>query len=114
MSTRIRELEDALRQAHSEDFDQPHPLLAGSITVIPQGSVPETSPSLGESGAPFAAATTTETETVIDAFGVWVYIALYGIELSRPRNTHDWNPWRNHLHEQHRPLGSKTPCPLHA
>ncbi|KIJ13816.1 hypothetical protein PAXINDRAFT_170130 [Paxillus involutus ATCC 200175] len=69
MSTRIRELEDALRQAHSEDFDQPHPLLAGSITVIPQGSVPETSPSLGESGAPFAAATTTETETVIDAFG---------------------------------------------
>ncbi|KAF9225168.1 hypothetical protein BS17DRAFT_879292 [Gyrodon lividus] len=69
MSARIRDLEDALRQAHSENFDRPHPLLARSITVIPQGSVPETSPSTSQFGGSCVAATKTETETVIDAFG---------------------------------------------
>ncbi|KIK94386.1 hypothetical protein PAXRUDRAFT_783296 [Paxillus rubicundulus Ve08.2h10] len=69
MSARVRDLEHALTQARSQGFDELHPLLAGSITDISQGNVPESSPSLGQSGASYAAATKTETETVIDAFG---------------------------------------------
>ncbi|KAF9237081.1 hypothetical protein BU15DRAFT_88887 [Melanogaster broomeanus] len=69
MSARIRDLEDALKQAHSNTFDRPHPLLAGSITVIPQGNVPETSPDTSQSRGSNAAATKTEPDSVIDAFG---------------------------------------------
>ncbi|KIJ66602.1 hypothetical protein HYDPIDRAFT_26938 [Hydnomerulius pinastri MD-312] len=68
MSTRIRELEDALRQMHSEASSQPHPLLTDSITVIPQDRPEETSPGSSNLEGP-STTVLAEADAVIDAFG---------------------------------------------
>jgi len=67
MSARIRELEEALGQMHSEKSDLPHPLLADSITVISHDN-PE-SPSSNPPGQPLPPSNKDNPDSVIDAFG---------------------------------------------
>jgi hypothetical protein len=68
MSARIRELEEALRQMHSENSDLPHPLLADSITVISHDS-PESPSSSNSPEHTLLPSNKDNPDSVIDAFG---------------------------------------------
>lgn len=105
MSTRIRELEEALKQVHGEQHKQPHPLLADTITVITQDRVEESSNSGHYEG--YASRSKTDTDTVIDAFGRVTSFTKHKDSLNRIRDAHNWNSRRNNFHEQHRSLRSE-------
>ncbi|KAG1742635.1 uncharacterized protein EDB91DRAFT_1051663, partial [Suillus paluster] len=68
MSARMRELEEALRQMHSEASDLPHPLLSDSITVISHDS-PECNSSSNSPEQHPPPLNTADPDSVIDAFG---------------------------------------------
>ncbi|KAG2336887.1 hypothetical protein BDR05DRAFT_896174 [Suillus weaverae] len=68
MSARIRELEETLRQMHSESSDLPHPLLSDSITVISNDS-PESSSSSNFPEQQPQPSNKVDADSVIDAFG---------------------------------------------
>jgi hypothetical protein len=79
MSARIRELEEVLRQMHSEKSDLPHPLLADSITVISHDS-PESPLSSNSPEQPPLLSNKDNPDSVIDAFG----------EAFQPSASHLW------------------------
>ncbi|KAH7885722.1 hypothetical protein F5I97DRAFT_1144146 [Phlebopus sp. FC_14] len=66
MSARIRELEEALQQTHSQKFDPQHSLLAGTIADVSPGRAEE---GPGPSDEPYPPASRTEADAIIDAFG---------------------------------------------
>ncbi|KAG1783395.1 hypothetical protein EV702DRAFT_1176541 [Suillus placidus] len=68
MSARIRELEETVRQMHSESSDQPHPLLSDAITVISNDS-PESSSSSNFPEQQPQPSNKVDADSVIDAFG---------------------------------------------
>ncbi|KAG1726155.1 hypothetical protein EDB19DRAFT_1897685 [Suillus lakei] len=68
MSARIRELEEGLRQMHSEASDLPHPLLSDTITVISNDS-PESSSSSNFPEQQPQPSNKADADSVIDAFG---------------------------------------------
>lgn len=68
MSARIRELEEVLRQMHSEKSDLPHPLLADSVTVISHDS-PESTSSSNSPEQPLPLTNKDNPDSIIDAFG---------------------------------------------
>jgi len=108
MSARIREIEEVLRQIHSETSDLLHPLLADSITVISHGS-PESSSSINSPEQRLPPSNKVDPDSVIDAFGD----ALQSSRLSFLakffyRHPHHWHSWGNHLHEWNCPLRSKS------
>jgi hypothetical protein len=68
MSARIRELEEALRNVHSEGSGLPHPLLSDAITVISSDS-PESSSSSNFAERQPQTSNKADADSVIDAFG---------------------------------------------
>ncbi|KAG1831964.1 hypothetical protein DFJ58DRAFT_719530 [Suillus subalutaceus] len=68
MSVRIRELEETLRQMHSEASDLPHPLLSDTITAISNDS-PESSSSSDFPERRPQSSNKADADSVIDAFG---------------------------------------------
>ncbi|KAG2106993.1 uncharacterized protein F5147DRAFT_746108 [Suillus discolor] len=68
MSTRIRELEETLRQMHSKASDLPHPLLSDTDTVISNDS-PESSSSSNFPEQQPQPSNKADADSVIDAFG---------------------------------------------
>ena len=109
MSARIRELEEVLRQIHSETSDLLHPLLADSVTVISHGS-PESSSSINSPEQHLPPSNKVDPDSDIDAFGDALpssrstFLAKFFFY----RHPHHWHSWRNHLHEWNYPLRNKS------
>lgn len=68
MSARIRELEEALRRAHVDKSDDPHPLLSGSTSLASQSSAEKFSSDTTRVGVPSLGEP--ETDSFIDALGI--------------------------------------------